>query len=335
MQVARSDRRRRWYLRWRSLLSRGRSAVTPMSRPVSSTTATSVWQRLRDACQIPTGAVLQLAHRDGLHLTVPLCDPCTLVGNGPACTVRLDDPGLHAVQIALVWHGGRLFVIDADRTSFGPLDATANNPWRWGQWTAAVTGMLNSKTAIATGPVATLDWHDAGPTRPTQLSRPITVIGSAAVCSVQLVQPGVAPLQAALLRTESAVWLINLAERGGLRVNGRMVDFAPLDPGDEITFGSVPATLSAGWMAAEPSAATTASLSEQQARIADLEARLALVKQLITASGDTQSVEAPLVELQVLATDLEREFLGVPVGTVAETFAEGPVQPRRPSTHTG
>lgn len=245
MQTTKSDRRRRRYLRWRSLLSR--LAPPLMSKqPEMPTVNESAWRQLRRAGQAADGTTLHLMRRDGCRITVPLCELYTLIGQSAACSVRLDDPKIAAVQAAFVWNAGRLFLIDAARSSFGPLDAAAENVWRWGNWTASVTGLPAMRSAIAYGPMARLDWPDAG-IRPTQISRPVTVVGSAAVCSVRLSQAGIAPIHAALLRADAAVWLINLTDRAAMQVNGRAVDFSLLDPGDELAFGPVTATLSAAW----------------------------------------------------------------------------------------
>ncbi|MDZ4684852.1 MAG: FHA domain-containing protein [Planctomycetaceae bacterium] len=321
MQVARSDRRRRWYLRWRSLLARPLQAVPMSLTPATSGTAATSWNRFRHDCRIPDGVSLTLSRRDGCRIVVPLCDPYTLVGRGSHCTVRLDDPAVADVQAAFVWVEGRLFLIDAHRSSFGSLETLASPVWRWGRWTTEVVGLppTNAKRrAVLPGHQAVLDlaWNDTGPARPTRLSRPLTVIGSAALCSVRLAHPGVVSLHAAFVRTETAVWLVNLAEPGVTRVNGRSIEFAPLDPGDVINIGPVTATFTAHWSEAaatsSPQPDASMRLSEQQARIAELEARLTKLKQM---TNGTAHVEQQLDAIQQLAAECEQWLDPAPAQT--------------------
>jgi pSer/pThr/pTyr-binding forkhead associated (FHA) protein len=316
MQVSRSDRRRRRYLRWLSLLARMPVAPTVLPTPLPASGAPTLWHRFHEDCGVADGVTLRLTHRDGHGIAVPLCDPYTLVGRAAHCTVRLDDPPLAEVQAAFVWGGGRLFLVDASRSSFGPVDTLPSMNWQWGSWTAAIA----NGTAINDGPRKALPAHDdhpelvwepSGPARPTRLSRRLTIIGTAAVCSVRLANPAIAPLHAALIRTDAAVWLVNLTSPNGTRVNGRPITFALVDPGDAIAFGPLTATLTHAWSASDDEAAARDAanrLAEQQARIVELEQRLARLK---TMTADNPQVRQQLDAIEALAEQCERD-LGEP-----------------------
>jgi hypothetical protein len=315
MQVSRSDRRRRRYLRWLSLLARLPAAPTVLPAPLPADSPPALWHRFHADCGVADGVTLRLTHRDGHRVTMPLCDPFTLVGRAAHCSVRLDDPQLAEVQAAFLWGGGRLFLVDAGRLSFGPVDTLPSMSWQWGSWTAEIANgpALNDglrKALPAHDDHPELVWDAAGPARPTRLSRRLTVIGTAAVCSVRLANPAIAPLHAALIRTDAAVWMVNLTTPSATCVNGRPITFAALDPGDAIALGPLTATLTHAWTASEEeSAARDAAnrLAEQQARIADLESRLARLK---TMTADNPQIQHQLDAIEALAEQCERDLAG-------------------------
>ena len=103
MHLTRSDRRRRWLLRWRRLLApavNGHSTALP-SPAIRHGVGGTLWDQFRRDCRVPDGVRLSLCHADGCRIDIPLCDPYTLIGRGPQCTVRLDNPQLPDVQAAL------------------------------------------------------------------------------------------------------------------------------------------------------------------------------------------------------------------------------------------
>jgi hypothetical protein len=224
-------------------------------------------------------------------VVVPLCDPYTLIGRGPACTVRFDDPALAPVQAAFVWSGGRLFHVDAGHTNVVPVDRLPRVVWRWGDWTATVVGLpagddLPRRSVATAEPCPELAWDHGGPARPTRLPQSLTIVGSAASCTVRLSGPGVAPLQAALVRSDTGLWLIDLAGDSSTQINHRPVEFGALDPEDRLQFGPVSARLSVPWPT--ESVPVVDRFAEYRVRIAALEARLAALCQRL---NDAPSLE--------------------------------------------
>jgi hypothetical protein len=312
MQTSRSDCRRRRYLRWLSLLARLPPAPPMPLAPMPASGTPALWQRFRVNCGVADGVSLRLTHRDGHRIVVPLCDPYTLVGRAAYCPVRLEDPQLADVQAALIWAGGRLFLVDVARSSFGPVDTLPSLDWQWGSWSAEITGLPTTnedhrKTLPADDDHPELVWQPPGPPRPTRLSRRLTIIGTAALCSVRLTNPEIAPLHAAFVRTAAAVRLVNLTSPHAAGVNGRAAAFAALDPGDSVTLGPVTATLTHSWSAADDSRVADAQtrLSEQQARIAEIELRLARLKAM---TADNPQALQQLDAIEELAEQCEHDL---------------------------
>lgn len=312
MQVSRSDRRRRRYLRWLSLLARVPPAPPMPLAPIPAAGTPALWRRFREDCGVANGVSLRLTHRNGHRIVVPLCDPYTLVGRAAHCPVRLDDPEIADVQAAMIWGSGRLFLIDGGRSSFGPVDTLPSLSWQWRSWTAEITGLPTTnedhrKTLPADDDHPELVWQPPGPARPTRLSRRLTVVGTAAVCSVRLANPELSPVHAAFVRTDTAVWLVNLANPTATGVNGRAVAFAALDPGDTVTLGPLTATLTHSWSTADESriADVPARLSEQQARIVEIESRLARLKAM---TADNPQAQQQLDAIEHLTGQCERDL---------------------------
>jgi hypothetical protein len=306
LQVDRSDRRRRWYLRWRSLLTAARIAEPPMPRAVPPADFVTTWDRFRRDSGIIAGVTLELLRRDGCRIVIPLVEPFTLIGSGRHCGVQLDDLAVDDLQAAFFWHSGRLWLIDHTSQFFGPMTDGAPRTWRWGSWTATVSGVptaIMRQPHILGGPLPVLDWTALVAARPTPLSQPITLFGSAPACTVRLADPSLAPFHAALIRTERGLWLVNLTAPKRTTVNYHPATFAAVDPGDTIAFGNLMAVVATPWSDEGTPAAASPAIIEQQARIAELEVRLARLKQTLSAGANA---EAELTEVESLTTALER-----------------------------
>ncbi len=75
--------------------------------------------------------------------------------------------------------------------------------------------------------------------RRISLDKPVVSLGSDATCDAVLVAPGVKPSHALLFR-DARGWSVSPAGKGcDLKVRGRRVDLAPLEPGDRFRVGTV------------------------------------------------------------------------------------------------
>lgn len=321
MHLTRSDRRRRWLLRWRRLAAPAVNGHPTAFRSPSirAGNVAALWNQFRRDCRVPDGVRLSLDGSDGCRIELPLSDPYVLIGRGSQCTLRLDDPQLAEVQAALIWVDGRLFLVNVETSECRLWEALSEQRWSCGRWTVTVEGLpgppAKRPAAAAMPPLPAVEWNNAGSVRQTGLTDPLTFIGSSVVCAVRLLQAGLAPLHAALLRCESAVWLINLAAAGATQVNGRACDFARLDPGDVIQCGRMTAQLTVQWPeAAEPAAA----LGTQRVRIADLEARLAALRQRLASEEAIEAIQRQLDVLEQFAAQCEQLLDAVPVETPVE-----------------
>lgn len=306
MQVERSDRRRRWYLRWRSLLTEARTVARPEPRPTPPIDLVSTWDRFRRDSGIVAGTTLELLRRDGCRIVIPLVEPFTLVGSGRQCGVQLDDLAVDDLQAAFFWHSSRLWLLDRARSSFGPMTEETPRTWRWGSWTATISGVPTAivrQPHILGGPLPVLDWTSSVAARPTPLSQPLTLFGSAPACTVRLADPGVASFHAALIRTERGLWLVNLTAPKRTMVNYQPTTFCAIDPGDSIAFGDLMAVVAAPWSEEVAPVATSPVPTEQQRRLDELEARLARLKQTMSAG---ENADRELAELESLTSTLER-----------------------------
>ncbi|MCA9116701.1 MAG: FHA domain-containing protein, partial [Planctomycetaceae bacterium] len=70
--------------------------------------------------------------------------------------------------------------------------------------------------------------------RPT---RAVTLIGRSPACRIQLQSRSISRIHCSLVQTASGVWIVDLLSRTGVRVNGRLVEFARLNDGDHLQIG--------------------------------------------------------------------------------------------------
>ena len=70
-----------------------------------------------------------------------------------------------------------------------------------------------------------------------QVSRTLVLLGRSPTCRLRLPGPGVGKTHAALVRTPSGVWVVNLLFPGGIQVGGEPTRCARLEDGDEIGLG--------------------------------------------------------------------------------------------------
>lgn len=265
---SRANRRRRWWLRAQAALQSRAWLETPSpvepaptEPPAADATPSrepTWYERWTVAMPVPAGVTLELVQSTtGTQLRVPFTAPCLLVGQGADCGVRLNDPRLAARELALVWIGGELHVIhlgDSDHRTGGVAQ-----PWprgrklRCGSWQIALRGWEPDDPSEGGGRLRgahdlRIELHWSGTERlPTPVDPGLNLYGSARDSEIWLRGSQVAPVQGGLVRTTTGVWVIDFAGEGRTRVNGRAVEFAPLEPGDVLGCGTEAAWLMVSW----------------------------------------------------------------------------------------
>lgn len=146
------------------------------------------------------------------------------------------------------------------------------------------------------------------------LDKPVVSVGSDATCDAVLVAPGVKPSHALLFR-DARGWSVSPAGKGcDIKVRGRRVDLAPLEPGDRFRVGTVELELIEAVESVASDAAEVAPRRQDGrlvAVLAELSSRLL--------------VQRPPLELLEVAMRGLADVVGADVGfLVAADSREGP-----------
>ena len=265
MATTRNERRRRWFLRswatagwlkWQAAL-RGERQEHWLT-PVQTTPHSQQWTRFAADVRVPGGVWLEVRQqRTAVSIRVPLSDPYLLIGNHPACGLRLDGLPSREIQYALFWLNGELHAIDLRQNSAQPPAGPRREGWwsdqnhlRLGDYHLQVRGLPGwpSRTfPFDDHSTVTLhlDSPDGRQERP--LTRWITLVGSAADNGIVLREPGIASRQAALIRTPVSLWIVNLADAAPPRINSRNSPWSLLDPHDEFVMGNTHCQVMTEW----------------------------------------------------------------------------------------
>ncbi|MDX1969277.1 MAG: FHA domain-containing protein [Planctomycetaceae bacterium] len=339
VQLSHGDRRRRWWLRVQAALPGSKfntpsspqpSLVPPEFRPRRhGADWFTRWQR---DSEVPDGMELHLRKRwSGERLQLPLEDPCLFVGTGTDCQLRLIDRRLGPRHAALLWVSGELMAIDLqrDRQSSAPLvrQLSPGDRLHWGRWDATIVGGVRSRPRVIPSAVdahVELTWSSAGRRLPTPVPYGLSLVGSVKSCSLRLLNEDVAPIHAAIVRTGHSVWIVDLRGAGSTRVNGQPIEFAPLDPGDELGIGEQSAWLTVCWPG-EPAAMPQPHvvrepppvaenpemlrqyLLQQTARLTQLQQQLAVLLEGNEASPSAVRAEGTLRQIRQLAAECEQQ----------------------------
>ncbi len=267
----------------------------------------------------------------GERLQLPLEDPCLVVGAGADCQLRLIDRRLAPRHAALLWVSGDLVAIDLqwDRWGSVPLvrPLQSGDRLRWGSWEATLMGQVRQRARVIRTPVdvqAELTWSSEGKRRPTPVPRGLSLVGSSTACSIRLLNAAVAPAHAAIVRTPHSLWVVDLLGAGSTRVNGRPIEFAPLDPGDVLGIGEQTAWLTVCWPEQTPADSPPPLfveqppitenpetlqqyLLEQSARLTQLQQRLADLLCDSAKNSSAVNAESTLRQIRQLALECEQQ----------------------------
>lgn len=256
MATTRNERRRRWFLRtWAASgwLAKWRAAVwaTEEAAPwptVDLSPRSRRWGKFATDVRVPGDVRLEVRRRHtAVSVTVPLTDPYLLIGNHPACGLQLDGLPPGEIQYALCWLNGELYGVDLRINSAQGTDVPLQDGWwsdndvlQLGEHTLQVRGLPGLPARmlpIDDHAVLSLHLESAEARQERHLTRWLTILGRAPDCGVVIRETGVAPRQAALIRTPVSLWLINLSEGTPPRIDHHLMDWTLLDPHDEFTFG--------------------------------------------------------------------------------------------------
>ncbi len=220
---------------------------------------------IADDAQIdrPITLVIESVDRQELHEIAADCR-FVLVGRAPDCDLQIDHPDVSRRHALLVRWQNALYCIDlASRTGtrigpagpmFGwvtPVSAASIGPVRFWQTAAHVGSRSRSDVPPEALLHATvrdaeiegfprLKFLTPGINPATyQLKRPLTLVGRSPRCKIQLRLPTISWVHAAILATADGVYVRDLSTRGGLTVDGAVMQTGCLAPGAELGLADV------------------------------------------------------------------------------------------------
>lgn len=265
--TTRNERRRRWFLRtwaasgwlaqWRASVWAATVAAPLPAGPGSSPNA-RLWTKFTTDSRVPSGVTLRVRRRrSGVTVSVPLTDPYFLIGNHPRCQLQLDSGDGSDTQFALFWLHGELYGVDLRMNQ--PHNEEENRGDGW--WTDGQTlrigedelqvcglpGIPSPTMPVDDDSTVTLHLESPAGRQERHLTRWLTLIGCAADNGVVIRERGIAARQAALIRTPTSLWMVNLADGLSPRISNRVVGWSALDPMDEFTFGETKAHAATTW----------------------------------------------------------------------------------------
>jgi pSer/pThr/pTyr-binding forkhead associated (FHA) protein len=171
---------------------------------------------------------------------------------------------------------------------------------------------------------AVLDFVDSAGDEPAnwRVSRSLVLIGSSMACKIYLTKPGIARIHASLVRTQDALWLVDLLGNGDVGVNGRPLRFAQLEHGDEIAIGAQKIRVRLDRSVDKTSASTTLPAKRQSRRsVPELDPRPVQDRLAVTAShgGSASLLSGGDVDLNLtLPGDLKESLMKMVLGEVSQ-----------------
>ena len=202
---------------------------------------------------------------------IPLDQPYLLIGRSPSCNVRFEHPAVLPRHLYLQWIEGRLFCctlgmpsqkspamgfwVSEEPVAVGPFQlslieseelpplVTRHND----DQQSAGFDPLGKSTEFAND-VPQVQLTFAGVEQDDNywpVDRPLTLIGCGSQCKLRLDHADIPTVLAALYRTPTSLWLINLSDEDSLRVNQQSTSLHSLDFGDLVQLGPFQAEVSA------------------------------------------------------------------------------------------
>jgi pSer/pThr/pTyr-binding forkhead associated (FHA) protein len=188
----------------------------------------------------------------------PLDRPVLSIGRGPENDLWLDHDRILPRHLLLLWLNGGVFFI-APSAEGQVLDG--NRPVRAGWWTPGLClrlGAFRLRMPSLRNPPPAYDPLSVskmlqtempqlelgiisrkGTRRKWPVRRPLTLVGRSSICKIRLDHASILPVQAALIRTEERLWLVNFGTAEQVRINNFRTRTAELDAGDLLQFGKL------------------------------------------------------------------------------------------------
>jgi pSer/pThr/pTyr-binding forkhead associated (FHA) protein len=181
--------------------------------------------------------------------------PFLLVGSCDRADLVLNNPEVSRRQLYLQVLNGRLFAVHLSYripTFFGdePLPAgwvAAGRNLTFGPYSlsfpdAFASGITPSQSPLAAGsfagPPVTIEMTNGRPgANRAVIDRVLTLVGNEAVCKLRINSSRVSAVHCSLVRTPRGLWVVDLASREGVLVNGAAVRAALLGDGDVLELG--------------------------------------------------------------------------------------------------
>jgi pSer/pThr/pTyr-binding forkhead associated (FHA) protein len=186
----------------------------------------------------------------------------TLVGRAEGCTCRLGHPQVARRHAYLQAIHGRLYCVDLGSevgTYFGdkqqaggwldpdtvirvgPYQVRLVDTLGLGSGSESLPGDFNPLDRFANEenllPQVAIHVRGSGRRAHYTISRPITLVGSAAPCKLRLGDPSVSSIHCSLLWLPDGLWAIDLAGKGGTSVQGKVVRCAKIAEGEKLRIG--------------------------------------------------------------------------------------------------
>ena len=142
---------------------------------------------------------------------------------------------------------GRFFCVDlGSRTGTHGGDATERSGWvdpiqaiQIGPY--SVRALLPEITERDSLPLPVVTWSisSGAGEEPSQwtMNRGLALVGKSPACKIRVTEPDVSRFHCGLVVTPKGVWAIDLLSQRSIIVNGQMVRFARIQPGDELQIG--------------------------------------------------------------------------------------------------
>ncbi|MEW4527109.1 VanZ family protein [Maioricimonas sp. JC845] len=209
------------------------------------------------ACGMSGPLRLVVETRQGVGTSYTFMRPTVLVGRIDGCDLQLESPEVARRHLLLQVIDGRWAWFDL--TGLAPRESGWLNPrnrLQCGPFTIRLhddadkpAPSLQHQGAVRNdrGFDYQLSFHNAlqaqsGP-KSRRLRDLVTIVGRVPPAHIRLAHPTVSRVHCLIVNTHRGLWLTDLASTSGTFVNERLVDVAPLSPGDEIHIGDYDVTL--------------------------------------------------------------------------------------------
>ncbi len=182
--------------------------------------------------------------------------PFVVIGSDPQADLVLDHPDVSRRHAYLQVVDGRVFVVDLESRLGLRIDGlAARSGWvrraiEIGPYRVEVeledSGAEDPERSMPSGPLEVRSSGQGGlpelvlesrGAEPWRMKAMMAFIGSASGCRVRLSDDSVSRYHAALVRTRSGVWVVDLIGRGGISVNEAPVRVARVEHGDKLRVG--------------------------------------------------------------------------------------------------